>query len=555
MEVIDTVDAPLSRVEQPNGALAINNARTEFRSKTEIERIRREKQARRAYGRGKGIDVKTVRDKKLRRNLTNLENKYKTAALKAKEAEILLENQAGFIETETELERTYRVRQDEIQNDVAIEVAQKGFELKLDQLGPYTCEYSRNGRDLILAGRKGHIATMDWREGKLGCELQLGETIRDARFLHNNQFFAVAQKKYVYIYDSNGVELHCLKKHVEVSHMEFLPYHFLLATLGINGQLKYSDTSTGQIVAEIPTKLGTPVSLTQNPYNAILHVGQQNGTVTLWSPNSMDPLVKLLAHRGPVRSVAVDREGRYMVSAGQDNKMCIWDIRNFKEAVDSYFTRTPATSVAISDTGLTAVGWGTRTTVWKGLFSKARAVQEKVQSPYMTWGGDGHGVERVRWCPFEDVLGVGHTDGFSSLIIPGAGEANYDALEVNPYETKKQRQEGEVKGLLNKLKPEMIALDPNFIGKLDLRSEKQRQAEKDLDAPAVDAVEEMRHRARGRSGALSKYLRKQRKKKIIDEKFVRAEEMKKEIEAKRQDKHQERQAELGPSLARFARKD
>ncbi|KAK4228380.1 putative U3 small nucleolar RNA-associated protein 7 [Podospora fimiseda] len=545
----------VTNTEQPNGALAINNARTEFRSKAEIERIRREKQARRAYGRGKGIDIKTVRDKKLRRNLTNLENKYKTATLKAKEAEILLENQAGFIETETELERTYRVRQDEIQKDVAIEVSQKGFELKLDQLGPYTCEYSRNGRDLILAGRKGHVATMDWREGKLGCELQLGETIRDARFLHNNQFFAVAQKKYVYIYDANGVELHCLKKHVEVSHMEFLPYHFLLATLSINGQLKYQDTSTGQIVAEIPTKLGTPVSLTQNPYNAILHIGQQNGTVTLWSPNSMDPLVKLLAHRGPVRSVAVDREGRYMVSAGQDNKMCIWDIRNFKEAVDSYFTRSPATSVAISDTGLTAVGWGTRTTVWKGLFSKARAVQEKVQSPYMTWGGDGHGVERVRWCPFEDVLGVGHTDGFSSLIIPGAGEANYDALEVNPYETKKQRQEGEVKGLLNKLKPEMIALDPNFIGKLDLRSEKQRQAEKDLDTPAVDVVEEIKYKARGRSGALSKYLRKQRKKKIIDEKLVRAEEMKKEMEAKKQDKHMERQAELGPSLARFARKD
>lgn len=308
-------------------------------------------------------------------------------------------------------------------------------------------------------------------------------------------------------------------------------------------------------MAEIPTKLGTPVSLTQNPYNAILHVGQQNGTVALWSPNSQEPLVKLLAHRGPVRSVAVDREGRYMVSAGQDNKMCIWDIRNFKEAVDSYFTRAPATSLAISDTGLTAVGWGTRTTVWKGLYSKARAVQEKVQSPYMTWGSDGHGVERVRWCPFEDVLGVGHTDGFSSLIIPGAGEANYDALEVNPYETKKQRQEGEVKSLLNKLKPEMIAIDPNFIGALDLRSEKQRQADKDLDTPAVDVVEEMKHKARGRSGALSKYLRKQRKKKIIDEKLVRAEEMRKEMQAKREEQHKEKQAELGPSLARFARKD
>jgi U3 small nucleolar RNA-associated protein 7 len=68
-------------------------------------------------------------------------------------------------------------------------------------------------------------------EGELGCELQLSETVRDAKWLHNDQYFAVAQKKYVYIYDRAGVELHCLKKHIEVTNMEFLRHHFLLATV------------------------------------------------------------------------------------------------------------------------------------------------------------------------------------------------------------------------------------------------------------------------------------------------------------------------------------
>ncbi|CAG9980561.1 unnamed protein product [Clonostachys byssicola] len=537
-----------------NGAVVVASRTDLASNKQERERVRRLREANKSYGRGRRVNTKDIKDKKLRRNLKTLNSKNENAILKAKDAEILLENTGGFLEPEHELERTYKVRQDEIVNDIALETAKKRFELKLDALGPYVFDYSRNGRELLLGGRKGHVAAMDWREGKLTCEVQLGETVRDVKWLHNNQYFAASQKKNVYIYDRNGVELHCLKRHQEVTHMEFLPYHFLLGTIGTTGVLKYQDVSTGQLVAEMPTKLGQPVSLGQNPYNAILHVGHQNGAVTLWSPNSQEPLVKLLAHRGPVRSLAMDREGRYMVSTGQDMKMAVWDIRMFKE-VNSYFTRQPATSVAISDSGLTAVGWGTQTSIWKGLFDKNAPVQQKVQSPYMSWGGEGNRMERVRWCPFEDVLGIGHENGFSSIIVPGAGEANFDALEINPFENTKQRQEAEVKGLLNKLQPEMIALDPNFIGNLDLRSDKERRAEKDLDAAAPDIEEEIRNRARGKNGALKKYLRKQRRKNIIDEKRLKIDEIWKERQKMNNKKREEQEEDLGPALSRFAKRE
>jgi U3 small nucleolar RNA-associated protein 7 len=192
---------------------------------------RRTAEAQKVYGRGRKVNIKGVKDKKLRGNIQRLELKYKDATLKAKDAEILLENEAGYLEAEGELERTYKVRQDELKQDLAIETSRKAFDLKLVELGPYISDYSRNGRHLLLAGRKGHVSTIDWRAGELGCELQLGETIRDVKWLHNNQYFAVSQKKYVYIYDSAGVELHCLRKHVEVTCMEFLPYHFILATV------------------------------------------------------------------------------------------------------------------------------------------------------------------------------------------------------------------------------------------------------------------------------------------------------------------------------------
>lgn len=517
------------------------------------ESKRRAKEAHSTYGRGKKIRTHSIKDKKLRGNLKALEAKYKAATLKAKDAEILLENETGFLEPENELERTYKTRQEDIRNAVPLETAKKGFELKLNELGPYIAGYTRNGQDLLLAGRKGHIATMNWRDGKLGCEVQLGETVRDATWLHNNQSFAVAQKKYTYIYDAAGVEIHKLDKHIEVTHMEFLPYHFLLATVSMPAILKYLDTSTGSIVAEFPTKMGAPTSTCQNPYNAVLHTGHQNGVVSLWSPNSTTPLVKVLAHRGPVRSLAVDREGRYMVSAGSDMKMAVWDIRAFKP-VHTYFMRRPGSSIAISDRNLTAVGWGTQVSIWRDLFTKAKEDQEKVQSPYMGWGGEGQKVERVRWCPFEDVLGVSHDKGFSSILVPGAGEANFDAMELNPYETKRQRQEAEVKMLLNKLQPGMISLDPNFVGNLDLASHETRMREKDLDRKPEDKIEQLKNRGKGRNSALRRLQRKRGGKNVIDEKRLRIEELRKKQNVRERERLAKQEAEYGPALARFARK-
>ncbi|EYE97747.1 WDR46/Utp7 family protein [Aspergillus ruber CBS 135680] len=521
------------------------------------EEKRRLFEAQKTYGRGKAVQTRTIKNQKLKRNLKAVEDKVKDATLKAKDAEILLEHEAGFLEPEGELERTYKVRQDDIRENVGIETAKKGFELKLEDLGPYRADYSRNGRELLLAGRKGHVATMDWRNGRLGCELQLNETVRDAKWLHNNQFFAVAQKRNVYIYDHKGVELHCLNKHLEPLFLEFLPYHFLLASAQMSGFLKYTDTSTGQMVAELPTRLGSPTALAQNPYNAILHVGHQNGTVTLWSPNSQAPLVKALVHRGPVRSLAMDRQGRYMVSTGQDQKMNVWDIRMFRE-VHSYSCYQPGSSVAISDRGLTAVGWGTQVSVWRGLFDAAQADQGKVQSPYMAWGGDGQRIENMRWCPYEDVLGVTHDKGFASLLVPGAGEPNYDALEANPYENTHQRQEAEVHGLLNKLQPDMISLDPTFIGKLDTirdqKNQEERQA-RDPDYKAPDPMEKIKNRGRGRNSALRKYLRKKGRSNVIDERRLKAEQLRKEHAARTKDKVQAEREALGPALGRFAKKE
>jgi U3 small nucleolar RNA-associated protein 7 len=549
--------------ENSAGQLTIQNIQPPVRRKNpttllssqQKEEQKRVVRAQKAYGRGKSIPVGTAKDRKLRANLKRIESKYKDAVLSAKDAEILLENQEGFLQLEGELERTYKVRQDEIRHAVGVEQAKKAVEFKLD-MGPYIADYTRTGRSLLLAGRKGHVATCEWRAGKLGCELHLNETIRDAKWLHNDQYFAVAQKKHTYIYDHAGVEIHCLRKYVEATHLEFLPYHFLLAGIENSGFLRYTDTSTGQIVAEHPTRKGSPTAMAQNPYNAILHVGHQNGTVSLWSPNSTTPLVKIQAHAGPVRAAAIDRSGHYMLSGGQDLRLKLWDIRALKE-VHSYNTFHPASSISISDRGLAAVAAGTAVTIWKDTFSTPTTLSpSKIESPYLNWGNNGRRIERVNFCPFEDILGISHNAGFSSIIVPGAGEPNFDALEVNPYETTKQRQEAEVRSLLNKLQPETIALDPNFIGQLDRRSAEQRVREKDLDTPVADPLAKLkeRNRGRGKNSAIRRHLRKKGGKNIIDEKRLRLEDMKKEKAEREKSKLRQDKEELGAALGRFVRR-
>lgn len=87
--------------------------------------------------------------------------------------------------------------------------------------------------------------------------------------------------------------------------------------------------------------------------------------------------------------------------------------------------------------------------------------------PYLTHTFPGVPVNDVRFCPFDDVLGVGHSQGFTSLIVPGAGEANFDSLEADPYEGKRRRREREVNSLLDKIPFDMITLDTDLVGKLD----------------------------------------------------------------------------------------
>ena len=121
-----------------------------------------------------------------------------------------------------------------------------------------------------------------------------------------------------YIYDYKGVEIHCMRDHERTYKLDFLPYHYLLTSVGHSGWVKWHDVSTGTYVAGYQTGHGPCRVMKQNPHNAVLHLGHSNGVVSLWSPTAGKALVSMLCHNSPVTDVAVDRDGMYMATAGLD---------------------------------------------------------------------------------------------------------------------------------------------------------------------------------------------------------------------------------------------
>ncbi|XP_015272919.1 PREDICTED: WD repeat-containing protein 46 [Gekko japonicus] len=380
-------------------------------------------------------------NKVLRHQLALQEEKAEVAAKQAARMDLLLLEDPGFLEGE-EGEETCRISQ--------ADIADRLFSL------------------VAVSAKK-----------PVGCRTR----VFCRRWLHTETMFAVAQRQWLYVYDNQGVELNCLKRFHRVQRMEFLPYPFLLATASETGFLQYLDVSVGKEVATLCTKGGRLGVMTQNPSNAIVHLGHAMvSTVTLWSPNVKEPLVRMLCHRGAVRALAVDRSGTYMATSGLDRKLHIYDLRAYRR-LHSLLLPTGAGHLDFSQRGLLGA-----------------ACQEVVQ----------HGL---RFCPFEDVLGVGHGEGFASLLVPGAGEPNFDALESNPFRSRKQRQEWEVKALLEKIPSELISLDPGQLGTLDAVSLDQQHQERVARLgfdPQDKGKFSPRRRRKGRDSAGGRLKRKQK---------------------------------------------
>jgi U3 small nucleolar RNA-associated protein 7 len=155
---------------------------------------------------------------------------------------------------------------------------------------------------------------------------------------------------------------------------------------------------------------------------------------------------------------------------------------------------------------MVALGFGSHVNVWKGVF------KAKQKSPYMAHKMPGSVIRSAKFVPYEDILGIGTSRGYSSIAIPGSGEANFDSFAANPFETHKQARERTVQQLLEKLPAELISLDTDLVGKIDAAPMAVQLEESKTEAKAKrleqQAKKKTKTKARGRNSSTKRWRRK-----------------------------------------------
>ncbi len=102
-------------------------------------------------------------DRAVKADINRLETQRLEAAMAAVDAELVLHTEdSGFLEVENEMEKTYKLTQNQLKEHLDEQTAKKIFDLRLDQYSPYGLNYDPSGRCGLLFGKNGgHIAVMD----------------------------------------------------------------------------------------------------------------------------------------------------------------------------------------------------------------------------------------------------------------------------------------------------------------------------------------------------------------------------------------------------------
>lgn len=303
----------------------------------------------------------------------------------------------------------------------------------------------------------------------------------------------------------------------KVNRLEFLPYHFLLVGGNNEGYLSWIDVSIGELVASYNSKTSRIQHMCQNKSNGVIYTGDSRGVVSMWAPSVKEPLAYVSCHGTSISAIETDPKGNQFITSAIDKTVKVWDVRNLGTEIVTYKLKSPATELSVSQKGLIAMGLTT------GCEVHNKYQNGPLHQPYLRFPLNSK-ITGLEFCPYEDVLGISTINEFVSILVPGAGEPNFDAFEANPYQAKSQRRENEVRRLLDKIPKDMIGLNPNKILQVNVPTFKEKLEEK----KKILFVKPLNIDFTPRDKRKGKHSNKSKRKKIVRETTIK--EFKKNIE-------------------------
>uniref|UniRef100_A0A7S1KU38 BING4 C-terminal domain-containing protein n=1 Tax=Percolomonas cosmopolitus TaxID=63605 RepID=A0A7S1KU38_9EUKA len=356
---------------------------------------------------------------------------------------------------------TQDLTQQDMLQEADLNTKAKVFHLNLPfSASGYNITYNTSGRHILISSSSGYVASVQWKNFQLIHELSLGTHIGDTVWMMDDTMYTLSSSKTPIVYNDQGEQIHRMREFIGCSFMQYLQYHFTV--VGGNpgrGLVIYKDISIGDEAIKVQVKPIT--SMCQNPHNAIIICGHADGQISMVTPRDkpMEPVVSMLCHKSPVQRIAVDLTGTYMVTCSKEGVTKVWEIKKSFKQIARYRSPAGVSGIAISQNGMLALGIRNQVLIWK---HPSELSKKKI---YLKHTLSGRGlVTSLKFCPYEDILGVGRSNGVSHVLVPGSGMSEFDTRTANPLSTDATTKNLNVDMLLEKIPLDMISLDPDVVG-------------------------------------------------------------------------------------------
>lgn len=119
---------------------------------------------------------------------------------------------------------------------------------------------------------------------------------------------------------------------------------------GNAGQIKVWDLESGKEIMTLPGTRTTTLDLVPSPGGKRLFVASDM-TIRVWNVETGKELMILRGHTGPISSLALSTDGRWLYSGSKDETIRTWDLDTGKEALSFYAHRMLVGSLALSPDG------------------------------------------------------------------------------------------------------------------------------------------------------------------------------------------------------------